>query len=71
MPFPTRGESTEHYMHRWMSSDEARASFPNRKQQIAVGLSEARQHHLAGAVRRGKRRPPPHAAHEDHDEDDE
>ena len=56
MPYPTKGEGTQHYVSRFMGSSEANKSFPDQKQRAAVAYSIARQRGLAKSVRHGKRR---------------
>jgi len=36
MPAPHKGENLSHFMGRFMGSEEAKESFPKRKQRIAV-----------------------------------
>lgn len=42
MPTPEKGEKLSDFMHRYMGSKEAKKSFPNAKQRIAVAESEYR-----------------------------
>jgi uncharacterized protein YoaH (UPF0181 family) len=42
MPNPSKGESLKHFMAKYMSSGEARKSFPKQKQRAAVAYSEYR-----------------------------
>lgn len=42
MPTPVKGEKLSTFMHRFMGSGEAKKSFPNAKQRIAVAESEYR-----------------------------
>jgi hypothetical protein len=53
MPYPTPGETTQHYVSRFMGSPEARSSFPDQKQRAAVAYSMHKQHALAHALRMG------------------
>ena len=45
MPLPKKGESKEEYISRYMNSEEAKKSFPDEKQRIAVAESEWKKHH--------------------------
>ena len=41
MPMPNESDKTEeHYIHRFMTSEEAKKSFPDEKQRLAVAYSE-------------------------------
>ena len=44
MPNPNKGESKEDYIKRFMSSPEAKKSFPDEKQRYAVALSKWKEH---------------------------
>ncbi len=43
MPRPVKGESQKNYLARFMSSPEARESFPEQKQRAAVAYSMYRR----------------------------
>ena len=43
MPKPAKGESTKHFVSRFSKSGEAKQSFPDIKQRIAVAYSIERQ----------------------------
>jgi hypothetical protein len=39
MPYPTKEETKEEYIQRFMKSEEAKRSFPEEKQRLAVAYS--------------------------------
>jgi len=45
MPKPNPGEKKQDYVKRFMESEEAKKSFPNRKQRLAVAYSMWRKKH--------------------------
>ena len=45
MPEPTEGESQDKYVSRFVGSEEAKKSFPDIKQRLAVAYSKYRQKH--------------------------
>jgi hypothetical protein len=54
MPYPKKGEKQSSYVSRFVSSGEARDSFPDKKQRLAVAYSIYRQKHTAKRVRERK-----------------
>jgi hypothetical protein len=54
MPYPERKESQGHYISRFLTSPEAKSSFPDKKQRLAVAYSIYKQKHTAKRVRSGK-----------------
>jgi hypothetical protein len=52
MPYPSPGESQDHYVKRFVSSPEAQSSFPDIKQRLAVAYSMHKQHAMAHALRK-------------------
>ena len=44
MPLPNRGEKLSHFIGRFVGSKREKKQFPNVKQRLAVGYSEAREH---------------------------
>jgi hypothetical protein len=51
MPYPEPGESQQHYVSRFVSSPEAQASFPEKKQRLAVAYSMHKQRAVARHLR--------------------
>lgn len=50
MPKPNPGESKEDYIARFMSSKEAKKSYPGEKQRLAVAHSYWKKHHEMGSI---------------------
>jgi len=59
MPDPREGEDKQSYVSRFVSSEEAKKSFPDIKQRLAVAYSKHRQKHgvkkkIDGVKKHGK-----------------
>jgi len=52
MPKPAKGESQGHYVSRFADSGEAKKSFPDIKQRLAVAYSMYRQRSTAKHLRK-------------------
>ncbi len=52
MPNPRKNESQKEYIARYMSSEEAKKTFPDEKQRLAVAYSKYRRKSTVKAVKK-------------------